>query len=385
MGFKPNKTLSKLAVFTMFCLISISGLTACGTTTEVAMQNNASEGETAKPIEVDNMEDLESGKFYIQHKGKYYQLYRDHEGADGNTLWYNEDWKEVPTMYEGDQLIYYSDEHFDEKFTFNRYLYQGYTLGICNLTETDSGRFGYTGDHDNTDINMASDAKKLYKVGDTFAIIDKIGGAPLRKGNIDTGGIIKGLKKNKIYNTQVYVGTNMFTFQLEADSIALTLSQSEDITDFTFLENRILQLNIPYKYKTGYYDINGMGLFRYVKGKTYNEKTNFNEPNIAAEETLSDSTDNQPKELAVSDLGENPEYVEVVNIEKAKKITITVNYNVSGNNSPTPTAKLVGNNAVYTLSETAGNTLTGTFTVPKGSYKLVIKDLRGNDYTYKIK
>ena len=42
----------------------------------------------------------------------------------------------------------------------------------------------------------------------------------------------------------------------------------------------IITINLPENLKTGYYYINGAGLFRYIDGNSYNDSTNFNDPGV---------------------------------------------------------------------------------------------------------
>lgn len=259
-------------------------------------------GDSTAISTISNISALKDGAYYIEHDGIYQELYAknaNYEMASVNpsaadakrTLWFNDDWDKVPTLYKGDKLVYKTSGTLNEKFTLERFEYVGYTVGITGLKKTDSGRYSFSTNQKNMNINpAASDAMKLYDLTTSTAIIDRIGGAYLREGNVSSGGCILGLEKGASYEADVYAGTYLHTYTLKADSLALTSMELYKTVDYSFLESELLEIHIPESFNSGYYLIGSYGLVRYVNGSSYDETTNFNIPNPDSKSTSSTST-----------------------------------------------------------------------------------------------
>lgn len=282
-----RKILAAAAVFSM----SLAGITGC---TSPFSRN--SDSDTAVST-ISNISALKDGAYYIEHDGMYQELYAknaNYEIASVNpnsasakrTLWYNDDWDKVPTLYKGDKLVYKTSGTLKETFTIERFEYVGYTVGITGLKKTDSGRYSFSTNEKNMNINpAAADAMKLYDLTTSTAIIDKIGGSYLREGNVSSGGCILGLEKDASYQAEVYAGTYLHTYTLKADSLALTSMELYKTVDYSFLESELLEIHIPESFNSGYYLIGSYGLVRYVNGDSYDGSTDFNIPNPDSSKT----------------------------------------------------------------------------------------------------
>lgn len=157
----------KKKIIVFLIIISVLATTGCNG----FKRENAKEGGTDLETVLD-MEKLEDGGFYVLRGDEYEKLYvqdTNYELSDSSptspnvrhTLWYKDDWKKVPTLYKGDQLIYKTTNTLDETFSMERFEYVGYTIGISNLKETESGRFAFETSSDSMNINMNSDAAPL--------------------------------------------------------------------------------------------------------------------------------------------------------------------------------------------------------------------------------
>lgn len=382
----PKKMLKKYLKIAALATAFLLAVTGCG-----AKSDNSVSAVSVDENGVENirdMKDLEDGMFYIYHNGVYKPVYQNEASFDpskgggmdeSRTLWFNDDWNKVPTMYKGDKLVYYTSEELDETFSLERFAYMGYTIGICNLQRTETGRYSFEIDEKLSNLNMNSDAAKIRDIGKTTVIIDEIGGAKLRSGNVNYGGTVLGLKKGKTYNVQVYVGSELQTTQIKADSIALSSFEYSTLTDYSFLQSRILQINIPQYYNAGYYDINGTGLFRYVPAKSYTSDMDFNAANVIPEESTEDDNE-KTEELTIDDAGEGDMQTETLQVPKDGTYTVTVEY--TGDPGSVPKAKLVGDKCVYTLSQEKDNVLSGTFDLDAGAYVLRLTDI--GEYSYDI-
>lgn len=334
----------------------------------------------------DSANDLENGNYYVCHNGMYEKLYIGETSFDtsrsisSGVAWFMDDFSKIPTLYTGDQLVYYTTDVLDESFSLQRFLYDGYTIGICNLTEEASGRYSFS-TQSGTSLNSKSDALQLSDLNSSKVIIDSIGSSSLRSGNITEGGTIKGLKEKNYYKVAFYVGTELSTYVLCADSIALHAEKaSETLTDYSFLQSSVLQVNIPSNYHSGYYYIPGCGMFRYVDGTSYDENTDFNIENETAAVTQQDNTEQE-----INDEKSAVEETSFV-LKKNQAVKIQVEYFVTSNSQEylaAPKVSLLGDNVNYDIEEDNG-IFEGTYNLPAGKYTLKIVGLDGRKYTYQV-
>lgn len=372
-------------------------VTSCGA---FRRQQHEEDTLTTNIVSYSDMKELQSGQYYVLHNGKYQELYLGDASFDKTkvagtwdkqrTCWFQKDFAKIPTLYKGDSLIYCNDDYVEEKFIFERFEYVGYTIGICNLEERDSGRYSLNAHIDNKgktrmQIAVNSDANKLYELDNDTVVIQSIGGSDLKAGNVSRGGTIKGLKENGKYKCQIYVGTQLYDYSLIADSIALTSMESYTSMNYKFLESRLARIEIPEWFNTGYYMINGMGLFRYVNDTAYTEYTDFNVPNAEPDKNADSESNTESAPPAESTITEaqNDTKSKRFTLENERKIIARVTWTETDSAviKPAPTAKIIGDTAAYSLNRVEGeNVLTLVKTLPAGTYRIVVEGLDGRSY-----
>ena len=378
----------------LLCVTVLFSLAGCS-----SRRNTVEEEETEKENlkYITDAKDLEEDAFYVLKKGKYYPVYygnanfgenssKASNSSDDRTLYFMDDWENIPTLYAGDELIYHTSENLDETFVFERYEDFGYSIGISNLKRLDSGRYCFNaeqGDDDTSNlmINKDSDAARLFKLNQTQVIIDNIGGAQLRSGNISRGGVIIGLSKDKLYAADVYTGTEMKSYSLKADTRMLTSMEAYSINSYSLKRSTILKINIPDYFNDGYYMINGKGVFRYVRGTSYTAKTDFNIPNEVPEENTEDIL-NAEEEITASNNTIKETFT--INEETDAVITFTYSENDTEYQMTDPVVKVVGSNYAYTLSVDDENLQKAEMHLEAGQYTLEISGLNGRTYEYQI-
>ena len=333
--------------------------------------------------------DLEDNEYYVLHDGRYEKLYFGNAtydtsgGGSGRdrVLWFDEeDFGRIPTLYRGDKLVYHKTDDLEESFELERFYDDGYTIGIAGLEEMDSGRYAFEALEGNSLINPASDAARVRELNAEVAIIDTIGGSPLRAGNISECGTIIGLTEGKYYSTDIYVGTRLSNYVLCADSRAMHSVSREVLHDYTFLRSTILQVNLPTTYNTGYYAIAGHGLFRYVDGTSYSDMTDFN---IENERTQSENT-----ESGRQDIYSEENAVESIpfTLKKDSRVKVHIEYfdtSEAQGYMAAPSVKVIGSNSVQTI--TGGDGLfEATLDLKAGRYTIEISGLNGRKYSYNV-
>lgn len=212
-----------------------------------------------------------------------------------HTIWFtgNED-KNIPTLYSGDKLLYVSSNNIPyEGIEWERFADYGYTIGVANMVVDESGHYHISNDDGkgfNGYVCSVSDANQLNEnftaVSNLF--LDKIGGIKIRKDNVTEGGTVKNLVKNKEYVCEWYTGTIYQDFKMTANVHTFGLLESFTTYDYEFLHSNCIEISIPSWFKSGYYYVAGIGMFRYVSksdaslynGKEYDENINWNVPII---------------------------------------------------------------------------------------------------------
>ena len=288
-------------------------------------------------------------------------------------------------MYPGDKIVYRQDDGVVEgDVLIERFYDLGYTIGVCGLKPNNTGRYVFDTDVKNLNINPASDASQLTNAGDYQAVIESIGNAKLRSGNISEAGTIIGLEKDKTYSTDVYIGTILKNYKIKADVRALMSEEAYNIKDFDYMQSKIISITLPSWLNSGYYLVNGYGLFRYSStGKEWDENTDVNVPNVPIAQSDDQKTDTK-QTLESDDIKE-----EKLTVEEDGKYTITVNYDTKevkrgSYKVANPKARVVGADGATFLSQNEEGKLELSIELSKGDYSLQIIGLSGRTYSFNM-
>lgn len=241
----------------------------------------------------------EDGMFYVRHSnGKdepvYFGYATFEEGRTASSpdndrvMWFKDDFEKIPTLYAGDSLIFYTKEILDEKFIYERFFDYGYSLGICGLEPSTSGRYKISTDINDNNTYPGGDTDVLLTLDNDELLLDTIGGERIRedKNNPNDSfltqiGSLAKLKQGGKYTVEIYEGTIKHEYTFTADVRLLGSVEIVETNDYMFQSDNVICLTIPETFNNGYYLINGVGLFRYVSDDViYDENTNFNIPNV---------------------------------------------------------------------------------------------------------
>lgn len=277
----------KILLFSLSIMMAI-GFCGCGKVT-----NEKKEVKETKKIE-----DLVDGTLYVLHEGVYLPAYNrentfEDEISDtpklNRIIWFStqeEKDKPIPTLYEGDKLVLCTKDVMPDYITWERFFDGGTSFGIYGLEPDDSNKYrlninqgkGIISASNNIPISGNSSADKLTELSNDndSIIIDSIGDAKLNSDSLTEAGTIKNLEKGKTYKVDVYSGTYLHEYKLKADTRIFYSTEVYKKYDYNFLQSNIAELTLPENLLTGYYYIEGYGFIRYVKGKSYDENTDFN-------------------------------------------------------------------------------------------------------------
>lgn len=233
-------------------------------------------------------EDLPDDSFYVVHNGKYYSLYEymtnydgkasEDDTADPNKQFYTivNDENNIPTLFlgNGDELVYYSTSQLLDYKIFQRMYDWGYTIGLFNIKTMMNGRC-YVDLTDETSILQGTDLTDLYELGVEKALLDKIGNNVLTKDYVEAG-LIASTEKMSSYDLDVYAGTYYNHFLATSDVRAFLQYELYALGEYETMKQYYYKFKIPDFLEDGYYYIDGQGMFRLVRGKSYNDETDFN-------------------------------------------------------------------------------------------------------------
>lgn len=309
----------KRIIAVILVVLSIFGMTGC------SLMETVSGLSKDKPYSYSSVDELESGMAYVWSDPKAKDIKEDLEKEADHDIFfstikgdYNFQGKEteelseyprsiwmdssnddkIPTVTSGDALLYISDTTVPEKIVFERFADYGYTIGVSNLIPDGGDHYYFCyAENDEDDyeyyVDMNSDAANLIQFETISRLyLDKVDGKRISKENVSEGGTIQGLTKDISYVCEFYTGTFYQDFELTANIHSFGAMERFVSYDFEFLHSNCIAIQIPDYFKSGYYFVNGVGLFRYVSdqdkgtynGMAYDENIDWNDPIILYDE-----------------------------------------------------------------------------------------------------
>lgn len=253
---------------------------------------------------------LQENTYYIKHGNDFYEIgYGDFSGAmseeyilssnpystkgdPARNFLYEKDKNEltIPTMYEGDSIVYKSADAINDQIAWERYADAGYTIGIRNIEVNDLGVLEFQNDY--TSI-VEGDAKLEQTFGvkeddkDEYDIYnaESADGKILTEEDINEAGCLSGLPVGKEIEFHFYLGTKLIPFKQQANYRLFYNFENYWTTGITYSEDGYAIFTPWETMKSGYYKVNGSGLFRYVNApvdkKVDISKINYNQAYFA--------------------------------------------------------------------------------------------------------
>lgn len=346
-----RKFLKKLIVLGL-CVTTIVGtLSGCG----ILKSNSKTE---KKNIATNDSNSLVAGSYYVWHdenqtniendintnlskfKNYSYKIFtpiftdsavrgEDLTGSNYRVYWMlGQDDNKIPTLYKGDELIYYSDTEIPAKYEFERFYDHGYSIGIWGLRETIKGSENYSLSSDNQEtigVKSGSTCEFLTSTltqDDKVVSLTSVGDIKVNASNVSKSGTVKGLLYGSKYDATFYLGTERYVKQVVADTRIFSSFEKTTFSSnqYEFIGKGIIKIKLPEYLKTGYYMINGIGMFRYIADTEYTSNTNFNDPIIIVDDsgkTIYDPT--KDIEFVKSDTNNTDKINEQGNVTSIKK------------------------------------------------------------------
>lgn len=236
------------------------------------------EKKTELALEEVSDDALQQDIFYVKNGTKFSKVYFPSANFSGTSkklnksriVWFNEDEFMMPEHFKGELLAYASKEASLANVYLERFEDMGYTIGIYGGTIMDDGYYHMSVKANTIEGSLAQTAFGSTE-SDEIRIITIDGKEP--KEVIDKeSGIIKGLEQGQKYIIEFYSGTYFYRANFTADKHVFRSFENysygyESLSDTT---HGYMCFNTPEDLKSGYYLVNGQGLFvyhDYVKGE----------------------------------------------------------------------------------------------------------------------
>jgi len=294
----------------VIALISSLALSGCSVSFG---QKKQTEAEKQKEQYQQEVSQLQNETFYVYSNNSFAPVaagtqvfgYDDKIATHASTkrllLFTEADEKSIPTLYKGDKLVYYAKTDIPDTFTLERFTDLGYTVGVNGFKKGENAA-KFTLKMASSSILAGTDAQQCYsssyadkkaKKGstltyvktDTELIADKISGTTITDAMVSPSGVILGLTKDKSYTLDLYQGTTYIGHTIKCDTRALQGFEVYTTQDYTMTHDGYMVINIPDNFHSGYYYVQGSGLFKYIAGAKGSEnQQKYDIPNVTAQD-----------------------------------------------------------------------------------------------------
>lgn len=250
-----------------------------------------------KPLTLDQ---LQGGNYYIKDGDTYYQVAPGLLGStkeattiptmadpENRMVLFGPDDQQIPTLYKDTQLIYKASDFNNPNadgtvsatptdYYLERFTDLGYSIGIVGLNNPDGTKYRTSVIKTHFYPNCSAIQNMKLKA-DAELIVDKINGMPINQDNVSSIGTVMGLAPGQTYTVDAYIGTSPVGGQVVADTHMFASFELYDLKDYELDAAGYAIVKIPDYMWSGYYYVNGMGLFRYVNGyKAYGVSADIN-------------------------------------------------------------------------------------------------------------
>jgi len=279
-------------------------LTGCGNSDIQWFEREKKVGLTAI---TDNA--IENDKYYIKQGTRFFKVALIEDGSYHSTNTLNEsrvvpvidsNTAIIPSHYLNEGIAFKSNDKLLTEVNFERYECLGYSIGVYNGSFDENGYFEFD---KSRNVAKKSDLSKiLSKISSNDIRIVSINGSTLTPGNVNNYcGVVTGLEANKSYEIEFLAGTQYFKTDVVADTLMLKSYElySYDNENISFTENGYMIFNTPTDLKSGYYNVNGEGIFKYYAYEKGASDDLLQDMNVSYYETESDKIKAISKQFTV--------------------------------------------------------------------------------------
>lgn len=270
-------------------------------------------------------ENLEEDIYYVKNGTRFSPVYAaENTKAFGNPntieesriCYFLKEESMVPEYFSNEYLAVSGSSLQLRNVSLERYKDLGYSFGLYGCTVDEDGYLCFDLKQNiviNSDIDQILATAKSNEIR-----ITTINGEPVSDKNINSAGVITGLEKEKEYTLSFYSGTYYGTVSVVADTHMIQSFEWYELTEIETTKNGYLKITLPDDLKSGWYCIEGQGIFKYydfAKGASDGTKIDLNEEYYQSEEER-EAVYTQQYVLSVA--------------EKTRNVSVIMNYDTSG-------------------------------------------------------
>lgn len=225
--------------------------------------------------------ELSDDTYYVKDGADFFAIYQPQGKASGiaskpsagRIVWFDKDLSLVPSLYANELIAYPSKSTQLEKISLERFKEVGWSIGLYGGYIDKDGYIYYS--LKNNCIKETDAYEQLKKMKSDSIRIVSINDTPVTKDSINDAGLITGLEKKGQYVIGLYSGTYYDTITITADHYFLESFEVMGINKAYDTKNGYLAIYMNEDYPSGWYSINGMGIFKYyayTKGEQENSE-----------------------------------------------------------------------------------------------------------------
>lgn len=185
--------------------------------------------------------------------------------ADDRIITLTKDEVMIPVLDKDSELVYVSNTNIPT-FTWERFKDCGYSIGMYNMQENQSGKVEFVIGTSKTDHNSTAFQKLSQMDLSTGTILlNSMNERKLTGEDLTEAGSISGLAKGEEVKADLYIGTIYNNLSMKADTKVLSSEELYYSKDYTLSQEGYAKIEIPTDMAEGYYLVNGLGVFAYKK------------------------------------------------------------------------------------------------------------------------
>ncbi len=238
-------------------------------------------------------ENLKEDVYYIKNGTRFVKVHPASQvsvkdsatGQETQLCFLTKDYKTVPTLYKGEIIAIASKTFAIPSLSVTRFRELGYSFGFFGAAFTKDGYIYF--DNEKNSLGKSDSTKYFKDTKSTEIRIETINESPVSAEMLTSTGVMNCLTENGCYDITFYSGTYYMSGQITSDTFTLQEYEYYTLKNSSDTKNGYLSFSMPEDAKSGWYYINGAGLFKYVADEkgVDESKLDYNEPYYTEEKS----------------------------------------------------------------------------------------------------
>ncbi len=239
--------------------------------------------------------ELQNNVYYIKDGTKFYATYMPQNNGlnSGNSnllvspdrfAWLQKDYSLLPTLYKDEIIAYASPDYEISGIQLERLQYCGFSFGFFGGAFDSEGYY----EIDKGSLIKDTDAAAVFnKYSSSTIKIISIDGEPISPDMINATGLFQNIEEDSIHKFEIFAGTKYDTVSIKADYMYFVSYELYNMNNISTTKNGYVAISMPEGAKSGFYFVDGKGMFKYCdfkKGEESEDKILSNESYYQTEE-----------------------------------------------------------------------------------------------------